>query len=381
MSPLRRSGLVATIALLVVACGAQTVTPVPPPAPTRTAQPTPTATPTPVDVGALVLEAIKATGYSAHFTLQGTGTFGDQTLTTTGTWDTAGGDSHSSTHVVMGTQDWTTDNVEVGGKSWDSSAGGPYIPSANTACNSVSDALRLAKALTDEGTTTKNGQKLHHLTIQGGVDASCMAPTSISVTDMKLTLDLYATDDGKLASISETDTWTQLSGGSPLSASLTSEATVTSDPAGAITAPTAPWSVYEDADGHFRVAYPAGWTEDLSSGRPTLHDADRNYVIQIMVSKLPAGYTLSQYAKADRDSLNSLKSLTVDATQAADLGGEAGGLLEFHYVSGTTPLHALDVYTVHAGNSCDVFWESVPGTEKADFQLFSNIVNSFEFTQ
>ena len=235
--------------------------------------------------------------------------------------------------------------------------------------------------LKDEGTVTKNGQKVHHLTIEGGVDASCTAPTSTSVTGMKLAFDLFATDAGKLVSISETDTWTQLSGGSPLSASTTSEATPTGKPASAITAPTAPWSLYEDADAHFRVAYPAGWSEELFQGHPSLRDPNHNYLVEFSVSKLPAGYTLSQYAKADRDSLNSLNSLKMNTTQTADLGGEAGGLFEFHYVSSGKPIHALDVYTVHAGNSVDVFWASAPGKEKADFAMYANIVNSFVFTQ
>jgi hypothetical protein len=372
-SPLRQLGLVAAVALLAVACGSQTATPTP--------TPTPTPSPTPVDVGAVVLKAIQASDYSAEFTLQGTGTFGGQSLTTTGTWDTAGGGSHTTTHVAMGTDSWTTDSIEVGGKSWDSSAGGPYIPSANTTCNTMNDALRLAKALTDEGTVTKNGQTVHDLTIEGGVDASCTAPTSISVTDMKLTIDLYATDAGKLVAISEIDTWTQLSGGSPLSASMTSEATPTGQPAGAITAPAAPWSLYEDADAHFRVAYPAGWSEELYQGHPSLRDSDHNYLVEFLVSKLPAGYTLTDYAKVDRESLNTLKSLKMNTTQTADLGGEAAGLFEFHYVSGSTPIHALDAYTVHSGNSLDVFWASAPGTEKADYEMYSNIVNSFVFTQ
>ena len=376
-SPIRQLGLVAAVALLAVACGGQTATPTPTPTPT----PSPTPSPTPVDVGAVVLKAIQATGYSAAFTIQGTGTFGDRSLTTTGTWDTAGGDSHTTTHGVIGTDSWTTDSIEVGGKSWDSSSGGPYVPSANTTCNTVNDALRLAKALTDEGTVTKNGQTVHHLTIEGGVDASCTAPTSISVTGMKLTLDLYATADGKLTAISETNSWTQLSGGSPLSVSLTSEATPTGQSAGAITAPLAPWSLYENTDAHFRVAYPAGWSEELFQGHPSLRDPDHNYLVEFAASKLPAAYTLSDYAKADRESLNSLSSLKMNTTQTADLGGEAAGLFEFHYVLGSTPIYALDAYTVHSGNSLDIFWASAPGAEKADYQMYSNIVNSFVFTQ
>lgn len=381
MSQFRRLVPAAAIALLVVACSGQAATPSPSPTPTPTATPTPTPSPTPVDVGAIVLKAIQASDYSAKFTLQGTGTFGDQSLTTTGTWDTAGGDSHTTTHIVMGTDSWTTDSIEVAGKSWDSSAGGPYIPSANTTCNTMNDALRLAKALTDEGTVAKNAQTVHHFTIEGGVDASCPAPTSTSVTDMKLTIDLYATDAGKLTAISETDSWTQLSGGSPLSASMTSEATPTGQPAGAITAPTAPWSLYEDADAHFRVAYPAGWSEELFQSHPSLRDPDHNYLVEFLVTKLPVGYTSSDYAKVDRESLNTLKSLKMNTTQTADLGGEAGGLFEFHYVSGSKPIHALDVYSVHSGNAYDVFWASAPGSEKADYQLFSSIVNSFVFTQ
>ena len=324
---------------------------------------------------------MRASDYSAKFTLKGTGTFGGQSLTTTGTWDTAGGDSHTTTKVVLGTQKWTTESIEVGGKSWDSSAGGPFIPSANTACNTMNDAIRLAKALTDEGTVTKNGQKVHHLTLAGGVDPSCAAPTSTSVTGMKLTIDLYATDAGKLVAISETEAWTQLSGGSPLSANMATEATPTGQAAGAIAAPTEPWSLYEDQDAHFRVAYPAGWNEELFQGHPSLRDADHKYLIEFAASKLPAGYTLSDYAKADRKSLDTLKSLKMDTTQTADLGGEAAGLFEFHYLSGTTPVHALDLYTIHSGNSVDVFWASAPGTEKADYALYSTIVNSFVFTQ
>jgi hypothetical protein len=254
-------------------------------------------------------------------------------------------------------------------------------PSANTSCNAIVDALRLAKALTDQGTATKNGATVHRLTIQGGVDASCVESTSISVTNMKLALEFYATDGGKLVSISETVSWSQLSGGSPLSASMTSEATPTGKPAGAIKAPTAPWSLYENTDAHFRVAYPAGWSEELFQGQPSLRDPDHKYIVEFEASKLPAGTTLSEYAKADRQSLDTLTSLKVDTTQTADLGGEAGGLFEFHYVSAGQPIHGMDVYAVHAGSSYDVFWASAPGAEKADFEMFSNIVNSFVFTQ
>jgi hypothetical protein len=134
-------------------------------------------------------------------------------------------------------------------------------------------------------------------------------------------------------------------------------------------------------DAHFRVAYPAGWSEELFQGHPSLRDPDHNYLVEILASKVPAGYTLSDYAKADRDSLNTLKSLKMNATQTAELGGEAGGLFEFHYVSASKPLHAIDVYSVHSGNSYDVFWVSAPGSEKADYQLFSSIVNFFDFTQ
>ena len=372
-SPVRHLGLLAAVALLVTACGGQ--------AAIATPIPTPTPSPTPLDVGSIVLKAIHASDYSAEYTLKGSGALGDQSFTTTGTWDSAGRDSHNATHISMGTDSWTTDSIDVGGKTWNSSAGGPYIPSANTSCNTVNDSLHLATALTDEGIVTRDGQKVHRLTIAGGVDAECTASTSTSVTGLKVVIDLYATDAGKLVAISDTETWTQLSGGSPLSATATIEATPTGKPGGTIASPSAPWSLYENTEAHFRVAYPADWSEQLIQDRPSLQDADHKYLIAFIVSKVPAGYALSDYSTADRNSLNSLTSLTMNATQAAGLGGEAGGLFEFHYTSGSTPLHALDVYTVHAGSSFDVFWSSAPGTEKADYQLYSNIVNSFVFTQ
>ena len=367
------------MALLAAACGGQSATPTPAPTPVPT--PIPTPSPTPVDVGAVVLKTIQATGYSAEFQLQGTGTFGGQALTSTGTWDTAGGDSHTTMKFVMGTDTWTTDSIEVGGKSWDSSAGGPYIPSANARCTSINDALRLATGLTDQGIVTKNGQSLHHLTITGGVDASCTVATSISVSGMTIQLDLYATDAGKIAAMDETDTWTQLSGGSTFNATISSEATPTGAAAGAITAPTDPWTLYENTESNYRVAVPAGWSEELLQGRPTLHDAGNDHIVQLIVSQVPAGTTFDEYSKANRAGINNLKSLKVNASESADLGGQTGGLLEFHYVLGTKTLHALDVFTVYSGDSYDVFWLSAPGTEKADYEMFSNIVNSFVFTK
>ena len=379
----RKLGLLAAGAVLVSACGSSAATPAAPATPAATPAPvaTPAPTPTPVDVGATVLQTIQASDYSASFTLKGSGTFGAQAITSTGTWDTSGGDSHAVTNITMGAQSWTTDSIEVGGKSWDSSAGGPFIASANTSCNTMIDALRLAKALKDEGTVTKGGKSVHHLTIDGGVDASCSAPTSTSVTDMKIAVDIYAADDGSIVSITQATSWSQTSAGSPFTASLTTEATPTGQPAAAITAPKDPWSLYEDSTYNFRVAVPAGWDEEMYDNRPSLRDPDHKYILEFIVSPVPAGMTLADYAKADRQGLNSLKALKVNTTQDADLGGEAGGLLEFHYTSGTTPIHSLDVYALHGGNSYDLFWGSAPGAEKADYTMFSNIVNSFVFTK
>jgi hypothetical protein len=376
-SPIRRLGLLTAVALFVAACGGSVATPTPVPTPV----PTPTPSPTPVDVGAIVLKTVQASDFSAAFTLEGTGTFGDQAITWTGTLDMAGGDSHSSTKNAMGTTSWTSESIGVGGKSWDSSSDGPWIPSANTKCNNDMDALGLAKALTDQGTVTKGGKTVHRLTIKGGVDASCVKSTSVLMTKMTMTLELYATDEGKLVGMSETAAWTQLSGGTSVSVKMSSEATATGKPAGTIKAPTAPWNLYENTDGHFRVAYPADWTEQLLQGRPSLSDPDQKYVVTFLVSALPAGYTLSEYSKANLASLKPLASLKVNQNTTAGLGGEAAGFFQIHYSVGGRPLHGLDVFTVHDGSSYDVFWGCVAGTEQADLEMFYNIVNSFAFTQ
>ena len=377
---IRGLGLMAAVALFAAACGGQSATPSPSPTPTPTPTASPTPTPTPVDVGAITHKTVQASDYSASFTLAGTGTFGGQTLTSTGTWDLAGGDSHTTTHEVMGTQSWTTDSVEVGGKSWDSSDGGPYIPSA-TSCSTIADALRLAKGLVDQGVVAKDGQQVHRLSIDGGVDPSCSAGANAAIQSMKLTIELYATDAGKVVSVSEAESWTQLMSGQPTAAAMTVDATATGSPAGAIAAPAAPWSLYEDTESHFRVAIPAGWDEESFQGRPSLRDPDHKYIVEFLASKLPTGYTFEEYAKVDRASLNKLTSMKLNTSQATDLGGEAGGLFEFHYVAGTEALHGLDVYTVHAGSSFDVFWLSAPGSEKADYTMFSTIVNSLVFTE
>jgi hypothetical protein len=375
-SPIRRLGLVAAVAFLAAACGSS-ATPVPTPAPTPV--PTPAPTPTPVDVAAVVLDTVQADDYSASFAIKGTGTFAGQALTETGTWDTAGGDSHAAMNITMGTDSWTTDSIEVGGKTWESNAGGPYIPNAST-CATMTDALGLAKSLKDEGTVSKNGQTVHHLTIVGGVDPSCSAPTSTSMLDMKLTIDLYATDAGDLTAIDQTASWSQMSGGQSFSATTTTEATPTGKAAGAITAPAGAWSLYEDPTYHFRVGVPAGWDEETYQGRPSLRDADHKYIVEFVVDTAPAGTTLADHGKAVRAGLATLTAFKMNTTKDVDLGGEAAGLFEFHYTSEGTPLYSLYVYSLHGGNSFDVFWASAPGAEKADYAMFTNIVNSFVFT-
>ncbi|MEO7663647.1 MAG: hypothetical protein ABIV26_00860 [Candidatus Limnocylindrales bacterium] len=373
-----RRGLVLTAAVLfVAACGAAST-----PAPTATPTIAPTPSPTPLDVGRAFLDIVSAPNFTAKITLDGTIEMG-VTATMTGTMTGSGEDSQSQVQIAVAGTKVETETVKVGGKEYGRTSPGPWLispPKPNGEADSLNEWLRSLATIEDIGVETKNGRKLHHLSVgDEQLAPAILGFDSPAYKNTVVTIDFFAEDDGTPAVFAVDGTWVQVINGQDVTVKFVLDMTLANvgSPV-TITAPTDVWTKESSPLGYV-MAHPAGFAVDHRDG----YDA---YVKQgvdwLYISPYTEGKGLSP--EGFRDAIVELVApdwgAPLETPSATTLGGVSAYFATYNYTyDDGTKETAFDVTATHGDLGWEISLFSVPGAETQDLATFQKYLATFAF--
>lgn len=364
-------------AVLLLACGGGSPTPVP------TAVPTPTAaapTASPIDVGAAFLEIVNDPDFTAKIALEGKIEMG-LTAVMTGTMEGSGTGSRQTMSTTVAGVTTTTELLSIGQLSWTRTLPGPWLAKAAGSEDGLGKWLGGLTALDDLGLETKAGASLHHLRPEGGskvpADALGLDPAQFSNPD--ISIELYAKEDGTPALFVFSGSWIQKVNGQDFNVALAIDMTISNVGVPiTFTPPTDVWTPYTSSLG-YSVAHPADFTVVPSAEGDTyqLDGVDWFYAVPY-----PEGKGLT--AEGFRDAILEAYAADPGAPRAAPVKtATAGGVgyrmaFELKAANGTD-LVIVDVLTVHGDLGWEISLVTTPSDEAADTKLFDVFLSTFKF--
>lgn len=371
------------IPLVVAACGgAGASSPATTPSPGPTVAPSPTATP--FDVAAAFKKTVTDPAFSARWDIDATIEMGIS-VGMTGTIEGAGSDSHSTTVIAVAGTKTTQESISVGGKSWKRTLPGPWLaaPSSSSSDRSSLGAwLKKLATIEDAGVETKDGRELHHLRLTGGSD---IPPEAIGIDpaqfkDAKLSIEMYALDDGTPALFVIDGKWVQKVNGQDITVEFTMDMTAKDvGKAIKVSAPDDVWAAYTSTMG-YTAARPDGIDLVATKDGDSLQLDGQDW---LFVGAYPAkglsaaGFRdaiLEEYAKQGAKPRE-----TPTATKVA--GGDAFRMAFAGQASDGSDVVVLDVVFVHADKGWEVSFVTDPSHEAADTADLDAFLATFAFTK
>lgn len=350
--------LLVLAAALVAACtGSPVTTATLPATPTGTpapavVTPSPSPSPTPpADVAKSFTVKMVDPGFEGAGPISGTTSFGNLEGTVSGAIVVKGGDSSFQLAIeIPGLMSASAYQIKVDGKEYESQDGGPWFELEGTTDDGGLNAAMSVAALTvtDEGIVTKAGRSLHHLVPANGgsVTATDMGMTSPSMADAKGTLEFYAHDDGSLAVMSMSLSWTLTSGTTQVPATMAIDFIFDEGDGAVIVAPDQIWTRYTSTRFAYSIGYPADWelVEAASDSGWDLFSYSPAQYTAVTRDVLPESASGNLAAVVEAFVANQKKASKVSpetSTATSALGGNAWRLTHHRTVDG------LDLYSVH----------------------------------
>jgi hypothetical protein len=227
-----------------------------PTAPPAAAQPTPAP-----DVAALFARWMASDQLDLAGEITGSMTLGNLIGDITGAMATRGADSAMQMTITIPDVLQTSNyQITVDGHRYESKDGGPFfeVPLQEEDDQFSATLAAAALAAEDRGIETRDGQQLHHLvpSTGSGVTAADLGMTDPSMANASGTLDFYARDDGSLAVLAVTLSWTMASGGQSIPASMELDFTFRPDDIAVIGRPDSVWTTFTSKEHGYSIGYP-----------------------------------------------------------------------------------------------------------------------------
>lgn len=376
-SPTRsRTGTaVLAIALLVTGCGGSASA-----APTST--PTEAPTPTPFDVAEAFLAIVAADDFSARMEIDGTVELG-VTARISGTITGSGDDSRTLMKTTIGTTVSEVESITSGGKTYARTSPGPWLeaePGSTGNDESFTEWLSALDEIEDLGVETKDGRKLHHLSVgDEPVPPEVLGLDPSTFTDTEVTIDFYAEDDGTPAVFTVDGTWVQAIEGRDINVEFIMDMVI-SNVGSAITIdpPMNVWSRYESPLG-YTMANPESFGVENRDGYDAFVQDGADW---IYVATWPeaAGLNADGFLTEILALVQADWGDPVETPVATTLAGEPGYLATFRYAfdDGSEGI-AYDVLAMHGNVGWDLTLYTLPGLERRDFALFEQFLATFGY--
>ncbi len=371
----------------MAACGGASASAAPSVAQAAIATPTavPTASPEPVDVAAVFLKTMADPTFSSAAVITGTMSVGTIDGEISGDAALSGRDSSMDMAIDLGVLKQETSQIQVADQKWSRKSPGPWLedpkPAAGSTGSSIGKILQSLVKVTDLGVVTKGGRSLHRLQFPGTetlLAGSLLGLDPKSTKDPTFSLDFYATDAGVPAIMSMSGSWTQLSGGKELPATMTFDIAFTDvGKPQTITAPTDVWVVYTSKRLGYSMAHPADWTVTSAKGQDTYAIDGQGYVYVA-----PTAYKGSTAKFAADLKASYKKPFKGDPTsqKPTTLGGVGAVRLIYGFTNdGGQDVTVVDDVVSRDGTGWEVYLATAGGQE--DIDIFDTFVATFTFTE
>ena len=349
-----------------------------------TASPSPS--PTPVDVAARFIATMAQRDLATTMDVTGGYLLGKLEFAVTGSMQGHGADSASSLTMTGAGTTITSESISLAGESWSRTAPGPWMakPASTKDEASLSQSLAALVNLEDAGIVTKAGRRLHHLVPPGGfsIPPTALGLTDPAIVDPAVTVDFYATDDGKAAIMSVTAAWSMTVAGSTIPAKMTLDFAFRTIGKGVvITAPTDVWTTATSTKWGYSIAHPSDW--DLTAAVDGDWYQPERGAPAIYVSSMKIGdATLSEF-RAEMLSGYSANAGWKKLAEPAQttLGGQPAWILTYQGKNATGAFVIHQLVSVNAGKGWVVMVFDEPGFETEDQALLRAAVATFHFAR
>ena len=381
-----RFGLAGMILVALASCASGAATSKP-----SASSPSVGPSPTPFDVAQAFIRKMTGGKFSAHSTVTGTVQVGTEQGTLDGTYAFAPtGDYHYEITISAPGTRQVTQGTSVAGLIYKQEGYGPWLQSPPGATGGPAPAdigrvLMGIAAVQDVGVEPKAGRQLHHLRPPGGlsIPPSAMGITDPTIIDPQATLELYAEDDGTLAAMTMTMTWTQVTGASTsLDARMVMDFAF-SNVGGIVTvsAPSDVWQVFTSKHYPYKVAYPGDWDAPTDSQADYFTASDDSAEMWIMSIPSPKGLTASQWASLSNADVVKQMGTRADGKFAVVISGLHATATEYHGKLNGRQTFRVVVPLMHGGRAYDLQWFAIPGYEQDDIAQLKQFLASFAFTK
>jgi hypothetical protein len=210
-----------------------------------------------------------------------------------------------------------------------------------------------------------------------------MGITDPTIIDPQATLELYAEDDGTLAAMTMTMTWTQATGASTsLDARMVMDFAFT-NVGGIVTvsAPSDVWQVFKSKRLPFTIAYPGDWEAPADPNGDVFRTADDSVEVWIYGSSVPNVKTQRDWIFMVAAGTTRQTGLRSDGGFAVNVGGVTTSAAEYHGTIDKQATFLVMVPVFHGGKGYEIQWYSTPGYETEDIAKLKTFLASFAFTK
>ena len=393
MRPRQRSltACVAFLALVVAACGATSSSSPPASAVASVAVATATPTPTPTpSASSLTVQSVldKLADPTRSFTAAITGTVevGTVSAPVTGTLEVRSDATRSTMTIAIPNQTRTSEAIAVGGMSYKrSGSNGPWfeVP-PSSAGKDLGRTLATIGDITDQGTSTRNGQTVHHFaTKAGALPASALGFVNPAISGFSGTIDLYTNDAGTLVAIGMDAAWTQDTGAGASVPGTMSLDFALSDAKPVITAPTDLWLQFTSARWRYSIGYPAGVTsiEGKKAADPDVFAASGDEFYGVIREMQPKGVTLAGYVKAYIDATTKQMKVKPESQGDITVDGRPGKWLAYHIKLQGKQRYDVVLMTLDGQSGYTISLVGLPGQETNVNSFADQLLSTFTTVQ
>jgi hypothetical protein len=319
------------------------------------------------DVVAATLRHLEDPTLSAHYTFEGTQTFGAATLSFSGDGAFTGKDDASTTRFAG--SDIVYEQVVVGTTRFTKMGDGPWIREPAR----LTDPFARMRTLDYVGVRSIEGAQLHHLRPTTGFEMlpSDVGQTSSSVTGLDGTFDIFVRDDGRPVVIVVSVQGVFDPGGE---GSYTTEVSYSASDADVrIEKPEDPWERFVSEGHGYSIAHPADWKASTTLRRDSFRSRAAQGIVYVEARAVPPDASLDQVVE------RIAAGVRPAASEGSLLGNEEARLLEYHFERGGLELHALLCLTVRGGRAYAISGLWVDGPNARHRQSFDGFTSSFAF--
>jgi hypothetical protein len=287
-----------------------------------------------VDVSAAFNDALNDPLFQSRITVTGVTEVAGIQMPMEGLLEVRPGATHSVMQIATPSGSQVTEQIVTGGRTYELQQGVWFDTGPANTGSDLGNAIRELGGFRDTGVGARNGVDLHHMELPANatLPASAIGLDDPGLSKVVISVEGWATADGKPAILAIAATWVQAVGEASTEAQMTMElafkgVSVT------IRAPEDLWVRYTSKAHKYAVAYPAEWDVDKGTAKKAdfFNSWDGSWYGASRAKR--RGFSLNQIVSAtarDLGDVTGLKGAKLDANKPAKVDGVKARRLTFH---------------------------------------------------